>query len=218
MAPTEVALPMFPLSTVLFPGAVLPLHVFEPRYRALMSDCLEAEGTFGVVLISRGSEVGGGDQRVDIGTEALVTDVHRLGGGRLAVLARGGRRLRVTRWLAEVPYPRAVAEVIEPPAPAGGAPRAGQTEAVEAARRAVVLVRSLLSELTEAQPLPHDVELPADPDEAGWALCALAPLDLFDRQRLLAAPAVSERLDLLVELCTAMADDVAAMLGQHGAG
>src|SRR4051812_26706984 len=56
-------LPMFPLGTVLFPHAVLPLHVFEPRYRALVETCLHSDGRFGVVLIERGYEVGGGDAR-----------------------------------------------------------------------------------------------------------------------------------------------------------
>ena len=60
---TMAVLPMFPLGTVLLPGAVLPLHVFEPRYRQLVQDCLAGEPEFGVVLIERGSEVGGGDQR-----------------------------------------------------------------------------------------------------------------------------------------------------------
>ena len=63
---------MFPLSTVLFPQAGLPLHVFEERYRTLMAECLDGDGEFGVVLIARGSEVGGGDQRVDIGTVARI--------------------------------------------------------------------------------------------------------------------------------------------------
>ncbi len=63
-------LPMFPLSAVLFPYASMPLHVFEPRYRALMRDCLAGDPRFGVVLIERGSEVGGGDQRSSRGRAA----------------------------------------------------------------------------------------------------------------------------------------------------
>ncbi|MET1002223.1 MAG: LON peptidase substrate-binding domain-containing protein, partial [Acidimicrobiia bacterium] len=51
---------MFPLGSVLFPHALLPLHVFEPRYRVMMRHCLEGDKEFGVVLIERGSEVGGG--------------------------------------------------------------------------------------------------------------------------------------------------------------
>ena len=55
-------MPMFPLGTVLLPGGVLPLHVFEPRYRKMVTDCVESpDHEFGVVLIERGSEVGGGE-------------------------------------------------------------------------------------------------------------------------------------------------------------
>jgi hypothetical protein len=61
---------MFPLSTVLFPHAQIPLHVFEPRYRALTKDALAGDSRFGIVLIERGSEVGGGDQRMAVGTSA----------------------------------------------------------------------------------------------------------------------------------------------------
>ena len=66
-------LPMFPLSAVLFPHATMPLHVFEPRYRTLMQDCLAGDPRFGVVLIERGSEVGGGDQRSRLGTRGVIT-------------------------------------------------------------------------------------------------------------------------------------------------
>ncbi len=81
-------LAMFPLQTVLFPGAILPLHIFEPRYRKMLADCLSGDGTFGVVLISRGSEVGGGDQRVAVGTEARIEEASRFDDGRWAVIAR----------------------------------------------------------------------------------------------------------------------------------
>jgi len=63
-----VATPMFPLGMVHFPGIVLPLRVFEPRYRQLTADCLAGDGEFGVVLIERGWEVGGGDTRFNVGT------------------------------------------------------------------------------------------------------------------------------------------------------
>ena len=101
-------LPMFPLSTVLFPHAPLPLHVFEPRYRRLMADCLDDDGSFGVVLIARGPEVGGGDERVAVGTVARVDHVDRLDDGRMLVMARGVSRISVDRWLGESPYPACV--------------------------------------------------------------------------------------------------------------
>ncbi|HEY1734853.1 MAG TPA: LON peptidase substrate-binding domain-containing protein, partial [Acidimicrobiales bacterium] len=74
-------LPMFPLSTVLFPGASLSLHVFEPRYRQLTVDCLRGGCELGVVLIRRGSEVGGGDERVDVGTVARIETATPLADG-----------------------------------------------------------------------------------------------------------------------------------------
>ena len=61
-------LPMFPLGTVLFPHALLPLRVFEPRYRTMTAHVMRGDAEFGVVLIERGSEVGGGDIRFDVGT------------------------------------------------------------------------------------------------------------------------------------------------------
>ena len=98
-------LPMFPLSTVLFPHAPLPLHVFESRYRRLMADCLDDDGSFGVVLIARGPEVGGGDQRVEVGTAARIDHVNRLDDGRMLVMARGLPDLGVDRWLRDEPVP-----------------------------------------------------------------------------------------------------------------
>jgi len=66
-------LPMFPLSTVVFPHAQLPIHVFEPRYRQLTTDCHAADGRFGIVLIARGPEIGGGDQRMEVATRVVIS-------------------------------------------------------------------------------------------------------------------------------------------------
>ena len=72
-------LPMFPLGTVLFPSGVLPLRIFEPRYRKMLEDLLLGSREFGVVLIERGSEVGGGEVRSGIGTMARVPVLEDLG-------------------------------------------------------------------------------------------------------------------------------------------
>jgi uncharacterized protein len=199
---------MFPLSTVLFPEATLPLHVFEERYRSLMADCLgpEGEGEFGVVLITRGSEVGGGDQRVDVGTVARIAQVAELDDGRMLVVAHGERRVRVDRWLAEDPYPRARVEDL--PADEGD----GEAVVVAQAETAVRRLRALLSELGDVPALPLDLEVSAHHGETGWRLCASAPLNLIDRQRLLACAGRRMRMELLGELCTAMADDVLSLL------
>lgn len=203
---TTRPLGMFPLSTVLFPGAGLPLHVFETRYRALMSDCLDQGGEFGVVLIARGSEVGGGDQRVDVGTVARIDRVAELDDGRMLVIARGVRRVRVERWLAAEPYPRALVGDL-PVAQAGDL---GLT--LPAAEASVRRLRSLLSELGDVPAPPPDLEITGSDEEIAWQLCELAPLNLIDRQQLLAAATLEGQLEHLAELCDAMADDVVAVL------
>ena len=87
------SLPMFPLGTVLFPYATLPLHVFEPRYRLMTRHVLDGDHEFGVVLIERGSEVGGGDVRFDVGTVARVVQIAEVPDGRYALVTVGVRRI-----------------------------------------------------------------------------------------------------------------------------
>ncbi len=197
---------MFPLSAVLFPGGALPLHVFEPRYRCLIADCLAGDGAFGVVLIDRGSEVGGGDHRVDIGTVAEITQVIGVDGGRSMVMAHGSRRIRVEHWLPDDPYPRAL--VADLPTESG--PDDGR--ALGTAEAAVFRLRSLLSELGDVPALPHDLGLTGPDETVGWVLCQLVPLGPLDRQALLATPSLSARMARLAELCDAAAGDVVSML------
>lgn len=204
---------MFPLSTVLFPHAPLPLHVFEERYRALMADCVAGDGEFGVVLISRGSEVGGGDQRVEVGTVARLTEVAGLDDGRMLVMSQGRGRILIERWLDDDPYPRAVVEELvegHPGDPGVAAP------ALTVAEAALRRLRSLLSELGEVPALAHDLDIGGDPAETGWHLCQLAPLTLLDRQHLLACSDLTVRMELLAELCTALSGDVVQLLAQGG--
>jgi len=96
-------IPMFPLGSVLFPAMPLALRVFEERYLKMMGAILDNEPSeFGVVLIERGFEVGGGDKRFDVGTTARILQIEAPD-GPLAVVARGGRRFRVSQWLEDDP-------------------------------------------------------------------------------------------------------------------
>ena len=115
-------LPMFPLGTVLFPHAVLPLHIFEHRYRALAETCLRGDGRFGVVLIERGDEVGGGDTRFGVGTVARIVEAARTPDGRYLLATVGTERFRVRKWLDDDPYPRAEIDVIGEPKRVADAP------------------------------------------------------------------------------------------------
>ena len=98
-------LPLFPLGTVLFPGALLPLHIFEPRYRLLIRRCIERQRPFGIVLIRSGTEVGGSAEPYEVGTEAKIVAESPLPNGRSYIVTRGGRRFAVESLIADAePY------------------------------------------------------------------------------------------------------------------
>lgn len=205
----ERRLPMFPLSTVLLPGEVIPLHIFESRYRELTEHCLASDGDFGVVLIARGAEVGGGEVRSDVGTVAHIEDSTRFEDGRFGLLARGTQRLRVSSWLPDAPYPLATVLAAQT---TGSAAPAALADAERAIRRA----RAFYSELGGGPALTSELELPDDADSASWQLAALAPLSPFDRQRLIGTDDVAGRIALLTQLAGEQADDLERLLASGG--
>lgn len=191
--PVDV-LAMFPLGTVLVPGAVLPLHLFEPRYRALARDCTAGRPEFGVVLIERGSEVGGGDVRGDVGCVARIAEAEELADGRWVLLVVGTDRIRVRSWLADAPYPRA--EVEPWPDPVPGPEVAGRVGDLVARTRRVLAGRAELGDAVT----PATFVVDDDPATALWQVVAAAPVATADRYRLLAAPSPGERVAQLSEL------------------
>jgi Lon protease-like protein len=205
---TAFELPMFPLGNVLLPSALLSLHVFEPRYRALARHCVAGDRRLGVVLIERGREVGGGDVRFDVGTRATIADAVELDDGRWILILVGEDRVRVRRWLPEDPYPRAEVEVCDDRPPGPKAP--AQRDELEQALRRVVAQRLELGDLTADAP----VELSEDPAVATWQAVAHAPLGPLDAQRILATDGADERLAMVRSLL----EEEAAVLAQRLAG
>ena len=201
-----VPLPMFPLGTVLFPHMVLPLHVFEPRYREMTADCLRHGQQFGVVLIERGSEVGGGDVRFGVGTAARIVEAARFPDGSWALVCVGTRRLQVCTWLPDDPYPLAL---VEDKADAGL--DAAGLDALAVAEREVRRALALASELDEAV-APANTDLDPDPSVATWQLSALAPLGPVDKQRVLEEDDSGARLQLLAGLASEAAAALAYRL------
>ncbi len=183
-------MPQFPLRSVLFPSMVLPLHVFEPRYRTMVHDLLEGDGRFGVVMIDRGSETGGDDQRSSFGTVARIVESEEYPDGRWGLITVGVERFRVTRWLEDDPYPRAEVE-LWPDA---------DTDAVDPERFAEVEIRfrrcmALASEMgIDTGPLPEHI----DPCALGtMQLAALLPVGPLDKQRLLGTEGSAGRLEAI---------------------
>ncbi len=201
-----MATPMFPLGMVLLPGAPLALHVFEPRYLTMLEDVLTGDGTFGVVMIERGSEVGGGDVRSDVGTTARVLDVGPIGEGRWRVVATGTSRIRVRRWLPDDPYPRA--EVQEwhdedEPLPTASTSPNGLSELVTTARALTARLHGLEE--------PESVRFGDDPTRLAYEAAAAAPLGPLDRFAVLSTPGASARIELTHRL---VSDQVELLRGR----
>jgi Lon protease-like protein len=200
---------MFPLQSALLPDEDLPMQIFEPRYTALVRDCLsDDDPRFGVVLISQGREVGGGDVRCDVGTVARIVECTELAGsGRFVLRCRTGERIRVCEWLPDDPYPRAVVQAW--PDEPGGPVSANQLEELE--DRVMALFERIAAARNFSLPERAVVLGIADTDDAGARLYALAsrvPIGAADRYSVLSAPSAAERLVALSEAV----DSVAAVV------
>jgi Lon protease-like protein len=147
------------------------------------------------VLIERGSEVGGGDTRFDVGTVARVVRAQELPDGGYALATVGIKRIRVQRWLPDDPYPRAeVTDLVEPTDPSTPELDTAVARARLALDDVCALYRSLDPRVPELPPVADD------PEQASYELAALAPIGPLDAQRLLGTVAVRDRLALLAEL------------------
>ena len=203
-----IAQPMFPLQSAPLPGETLPLRIFEPRYARLVQDCLAAaDPVFGVVLISRGREVGGGDARSEVGTMARIAEHADLGMGQYQLLAPVGERIRVRRWLPDDPYPRAVIE----PWPDEPGPPVGPEEIGVVVDRILALYQRV-AQARGGQLRPDALAVDAgtadDPSRHLFALAARVPMGQADRYAVLAAPSLAERVAVLTDAI----DTVTAMV------
>ena len=196
---------MFPLGTPLLPGAVLPLHVFEPWYRQMIQDILRDDlhpPEFGVTMIERGHEVGGGDIRATIGTVARIVDIQATADGGFVLAAVGTDRFRIVSWLPDDPYPIADIDLWPDEDDAEVSPAE-----IDELHRRVRELNATVRELGEMTP-PPDAEIGDEPWLAVYHLGSLSPLGAADRHRLLAASGLVERIRVLSEVL----DDAAAVL------
>jgi uncharacterized protein len=187
-------MPMFPLNSVLFPYMPLRLRVFEERYLIMLAELLKSEDArFGVVLIERGREVGGGEQRFNVGT---IAEIRQLGAqeGFIGLVAQGGRRFEVTKWLDDAPHPRAqISELPDLTWDVGLSELRQETEQI--VRRTLALASEFAEDV-----FPADIELSADPAAAAWQLAAIAPLNALDQLGLLRAKSFGELLSQVSKL------------------
>jgi Lon protease-like protein len=185
---------MFPLGSVLLPAMPLQLRVFEERYLLMLSELVAAEDArFGVVLIERGWEVGGGDHRFGVGTVAEIQQVVAED-GVVGLAAQGGGRFEIVEWLDDAPHPRAEVRPL---------PDLVWDDALEPLlAETEQLVRRTLAEASEFAETgwSPDVELSDEPMERSWQLAGITPLGDLDRLALLRVTSAEELLTRTAEL------------------
>ena len=201
-------MPMFPLSSVLMPAMPLSLRIFEERYLKLTGDLILQENPeFGVVLIARGPEVGGGEKRLGIGTLASVQDIGTLD-QFYGVESIGTQRFRVNAWLPDDPYPMADIDFI---------PDLIWDENLTSAKEQLeAKVRNLLAFASEFGDLQYgaDVEFSDDPMQASWQLAGVLPVGPLDQLDLLQSLSTAELLGNTQGLVATLDEALRAMLGQ----
>lgn len=180
----KVTIPLFPLNTVLFPGGVLPLRIFESRYLDMISQCLRTECGIGVVLIQKGAEVGAAAQTSDVGTLSTIRYWNQRADGMLGVTLEGKQRFRIlSRTVEKNQLIRAEVELL-PEIIGGSLPAQYQYLAT--------ILQNILNQLE-----PPYSTITQRLDDADWVasrLIELLPLDLPVKQQLLVIDSAEEKL------------------------
>jgi Lon protease-like protein len=184
----QFTLGLFPLRTVLVPGAILRLHIFEDRYKRMINECIAERRAFGVVLARDGRETGDELNPVDIGTAAQIEEVSMLSQGRLFIVTRGTQRFRVNHIIEKTPFWSADVEYLDEPV--------GRAETAERLRiSAVDYFKEYLCALFA---LEHDdidrLDLPSDAAASSYLIADAMQIGSAAKQRLLEALSASDRL------------------------
>ena len=197
---------MFPLGSVLLPSMPLPLRIFEPRYLKLLGDLVASENPeFGVVLIERGPEVGGGEKRMNLGTIAKVTNIGTTE-EFYGLESYGTTRFRVNAWLPDDPYPIADIDFL---------PDLIWDDNLMPSRvHLEAKVRKLLAFASEFGDLQFtsEVQLSEDPMEACWQLAGVLPVGQLDQLDLLASQSAEELISRTYEIVSAADETLRAMM------
>ena len=178
--PSEQELPLFPLNVVLFPGGILPLHIFEERYQLMIRLCLENDSPFGVVLIKEGNETGEPAEPYHVGTAAQILEVDRLDGGRMNLMTSGQYRFEILEIQHNLPY--LVGRVRVPNVPDLGGDK-GLTPVASETRELYEDYEALLRQLFFDWEPPEVI--PQDPRHLAYQIGVRLHISLEEKQELL---------------------------------
>ncbi|MEB3196157.1 MAG: LON peptidase substrate-binding domain-containing protein [Candidatus Sericytochromatia bacterium] len=201
-------IPLFPLNVVLFPGMVLPLRIFEPRYRLMVSRLLAADRQFGVVMIREGEEAGTPATPHEVGTVAEITRHEMLPDGQMMIVAVGVRRFRTLERVEGEPYQQALVDDIDegdPSAPVDTDLMADASEALESYLKGLSAVTNVTISLPDE---------PLSPIDLSYLMAASAQVDHERKQALLETVDVQERLRKVLAIVRKENDRIEAFLAR----
>jgi Lon protease-like protein len=190
-----VELPIFPLNTVLFPGGRLPLHIFEERYKLMVSRCVERGEPFGVCLIRQGNDAG--DAAVEpfrVGTTAHIRELQELDEGRLNIVCTGGQRFAIREITCPTPY------IIAGVEPIASEECAGPAATVLAEETGALLADYVRLNLAMTNQWARSIEMPSEPGALSDYVGGVLAVDLGAKQRLLEQTSPVLRLQAEVEI------------------
>jgi Lon protease-like protein len=180
-------IPLFPLNVVLLPGAPLPLHIFEERYKQMVNECLEQESEFGMVLADES-----GTRRVGC-TARIVELVERYEDGRMLILVEGSRRFKLNNILTGKPYYMGEIEYLE---------EEPEEDVNTLAEECIALLERVVEAATEGS---VGIEIEPPYRNLSFAIAGRVEFDLETRQQILELTSEKERLQKVKELLTAAA-------------
>lgn len=181
-------IPLFPLNVVLMPGAPLPLHIFEERYKQMVNECLDSEMEFGMILADES-----GTRRVGC-TARIVKLVQRYEDGRLVILVEGSRRFELKNIFTGKPYYVGEVEYLEDEP---------EEDVTALAEECVVLLERVIEAATEGS---VGIEIEPPYRNLSFAIAGRIEFDLETRQQILELPTEKDRLRKVKELLTEAAD------------
>jgi len=186
MSTGAIELPLFPLNVVLFPGMVLPLHIFEPRYRQMITECRKEDKPFGIVLTRPESKFMR-EETYAVGTTAEIRELDELEDGRFILMAIGLQRFRILSRHHKKPY---LSGLVEPYEDIPESPR----RLASSAKQAQLLFETYLAMLLEAAGKDTEVNLPTLPEELSYFIAYLLGAEDEQKQRLLELTSTQQRL------------------------
>jgi Lon protease-like protein len=187
-------IPLFPLNIVLFPGMVLPLRIFEPRYRLMMKRCLEGDRQFGVALINEGDEVGGPADPFSTGTLAEISGYELMPDGQIMLVCVGVRRFKIHRDVPGEPYAQAEVEILEEGDPAATI----DAHLLESSTSTLEKYLTALANVTNLSITVPDEGL--SPIDLSYLMAATLQVDNPQKQELLEALDVTTRLEMVLAM------------------